>query len=244
MSGNNHEISEKTLELRLSRVPSSPSVRQRAHWLRLLDDAERERFCRLPPDRAVAFLVGRALLREVMAAGDRDLPSTVGRSAQGRPLVAGSTDRFSLSYSLQWVAAVRAPGTDVGVDVEVTAGLRRDPLKLARRACTAEEFQWLAGLPAASRPAAFLNLWSLKEAACKACDRALSESLPEPGFSIHEGRIGAPYETGMTCYLGWLPAGGSLALCLAAQRRALSVPVYCGLPFEPSAVSQVLVPLS
>jgi 4'-phosphopantetheinyl transferase len=55
----------------------------------------------------------------------------------------------------------------VGADIE-DAGRRPVAAGVIRRCCSAAERSWLAGVGAGDRPAAFLGLWTKKEAVAKA----------------------------------------------------------------------------
>lgn len=108
-----------------------------------LSDAERARFSRLPPSRAIRFLAGRMLLRELVAQ-EADVPTgSVRFSARcpdcreehGRPVViapARATGfRVSLSHAGGLVLAAVAPRRAVGVDAEPwdTAPERLDAIR-------------------------------------------------------------------------------------------------------------------
>jgi phosphopantetheinyl transferase len=121
--------------------------------------------------RLQAFIAGRWLLRQVAACHAATAPGAwEGTAAEAEPPRLLRTDgraadalHASLSHSGRWVAAAVADGP-VGVDVEDRA-LVRPVARLAGRVLHPREQAWLAAQrdPAA----AFLWLWTLKEAAIK-----------------------------------------------------------------------------
>ena len=187
MSSNNHEIRPErgTVRVLLSPVPAAIAAPTLRHCLGLLSPEERARLRRLPARRRTAFLVAHVLLRHSLARAcgmpARAVP--LKRGPHGKPFLEGAGPAFSLSRAERWVAlALADTGTRVGGDVEETSRLRLDPLRLARRCFHGTEHDWLASLPAAVRPRAFVDLWARKEAFCKAHGAALGETLPGPRF--------------------------------------------------------------
>jgi 4'-phosphopantetheinyl transferase len=96
--------------------------------------------------------------------GARGLAGSVLRDPRGAPYIPGGP-HLSISHSgaLEAVAVCELP---VGVDVERIRPLRA--LALARRFFPPVEADALAALPEAERDAAFLRLWTAKEAYVKA----------------------------------------------------------------------------
>jgi len=110
------------------------------------------------------------LLRGVLAAYVDRAPADLrfAREAHGRPyLVLPGAPDFNLSDTDGGsVIAIAARGR-VGVDLESSA--RRPPAqRLAQRYFAADEVAALAALDADAAAAAFIRLWTAKEAACKA----------------------------------------------------------------------------
>jgi 4'-phosphopantetheinyl transferase len=103
----------------------------------------------------------------------------------GRPRLAGAAapPHVSISHGRGvWAVALGTTGP-VGVDIETVRPL--PALRLAGRWLDAAAAHWLAGLPPAARPAAFLWLWTQKEAIGKAHGRGLrggglSRPVPVP----------------------------------------------------------------
>lgn len=133
--------------------------------------------------RAGARALVVALAAQVCGADPREL--RVERGANGRPEVPGSGVQVSLSHTRGAVAVAAGVGVAVGVDVEV---VRTVPVeRLARRWLAPGEARWLAGREAGERSAAFLGLWTQKEALGKAIGRGLeggallAHPVPRPG---------------------------------------------------------------
>ncbi|OOG62475.1 4-phosphopantetheinyl transferase [Rhodanobacter sp. B04] len=125
---------------------------------------------------------GRAPLRRVLAAYlHRDATEVVLVDGEhGRPALAAGHDRgIGFNWSHSGEHAVIAVGRHVtpGIDLE---RLRPRPraLDIAQRYFSADEAALLAALPAADRSAAFLELWTAKEAVLKALGRGI-------GFGLH-----------------------------------------------------------
>jgi 4'-phosphopantetheinyl transferase len=106
--------------------------------------------------------------------------------AHGRPELGAGHDRalaFNWSHSGTEALIAVARGVLPGVDLEQ---LRERPkaLALARRFFTADEAQALAAEPEPARSAAFLRMWTAKEAVLKADGRGI-------GFGLHRLRVAA-----------------------------------------------------
>lgn len=151
-----------------------------AHLAARLRGAERrraERF-RREDDRA-RFVVGRALLREVLA-------RRLGRSREdvelavlptGRPILAGGGAAFSLAHSGD-VVGVAAADEEIGLDIE--AIVDRDTGPVARALFTAAERAWIAAAPDPRR--AFAEVWTARETVLKARGLGLA-GMPD-GFAL------------------------------------------------------------
>lgn len=124
---------------------------------------------------------GRRALREVLAAYLVIEPDQVAfcTGAHGRPRLADSHDQslgFNWSHSADRALIAIGRRITPGVDLEY---LRPRPraMELARRYFGDEEIATLAALPAADRSAAFLSLWTAKEAVLKAVGRGIAFGL-------------------------------------------------------------------
>jgi 4'-phosphopantetheinyl transferase len=167
----------------------------------LLDEEELQRAQRLRvPDKAQAFVVARARLRQILAnylgLDPKALRFTYGPS--GKPVLAGLADppAFNLAHSGEWgLCAVTSRG-EVGVDVEVLDfGL--DYAKLAERFFSAAEKKWLRECPAWRRRRHFFRIWTRKEAWLKG---------KGGGFSEPDQDIGPVHLSGCSTFDGnwWL----------------------------------------
>jgi 4'-phosphopantetheinyl transferase len=156
----------------------------------LLSGDERARCRRLhfEEDR-VSFVVAHALLRCALSEATGVAPRSwrFAASASGRPEIQApafrSRLRFSLSHSAGLVACAVTRERDVGIDVERSAP-RRGSQAVAERHFSSSEKRWLAGQPAAAAPAAFVGLWTLKEAYAKARGLGLRLALDVASFEL------------------------------------------------------------
>lgn len=104
----------------------------------------------------------------------------------GRPELGPAHDRslaFNWSHSGAQALAAIARGVTPGVDLELQRA-RPKALALARRFFTPDEAQALTVLPEDARSAAFLRLWTAKEAVLKAEGGGIS-------FGLHRLRVTA-----------------------------------------------------
>ncbi len=148
-----------------------------AAWLGPAEAARCQRFVR--PQRRRQFLIGRALLRQMLGrllSLSPEQIKLVERPGQAPALDAATLSNpacnvtmspgFSLSHSGHWVACAVSAGTRLGLDIEVIdAG--RDIDALAAQAFDAGAVAILAGLPFDRRVPAFYRMWSEHEARCK-----------------------------------------------------------------------------
>jgi 4'-phosphopantetheinyl transferase len=116
--------------------------------------------------RQAQWLAGRVLVQHLLAAAGAPL-AQLRNDENGRPFLQGPGPAVSLSHSGEWVAALlAAPGTALGIDVEVVRDkARRIATKFLNEAELAVVAQ--AKLPADPDPTATLEqyslLWSAKE---------------------------------------------------------------------------------
>ncbi|MGI8750913.1 MAG: 4'-phosphopantetheinyl transferase family protein [Acidimicrobiales bacterium] len=103
-----------------------------------------------------------------------------GHPHHGLPRLVGGGASFNLSHSGLHVLVAVGEGP-VGADIE-DADRRPVSDGVIRRCCTATEQTWLAGVAAGDRPAAFLDLWTRKEAVAKALGLGLV--LPFSSFEV------------------------------------------------------------
>jgi 4'-phosphopantetheinyl transferase len=107
------------------------------------------------------------------------------RDDHGKPRLAqpvGTDLQFNLSHSGHSLIVALSRSQTLGIDIE--SGVRARPwLALAERYFTAEEYAALAALPAHRLRAAFLELWSCKEAVVKALGRGIAFGLDRLSFA-------------------------------------------------------------
>lgn len=146
-----------------------------------LSDEERGRAERFRRERdAGAFLFRRAFLRAVLARYVAAAPAALRftHGEFGKPALAPASDvSFNASSSGAQVLVAVARGCAVGVDVERTSAALAGPEELSRlaaRVLTPREQAALRACEPADRPAAFLRLWTRKEAVLKLLGTGLS----------------------------------------------------------------------
>jgi len=107
----------------------------------------------------------------------------VDRDSHGKPYLVrplGSL-QFNLSHSGRHLIVAISRSPSLGVDIE-TASRTRPWLALAQRYFTPAEHATLTALPEGDLAAAFLALWSCKEAVVKALGRGIAFGLHRLGF--------------------------------------------------------------
>jgi len=166
---------------------SVPAVRGAVGTLgKLLDDAERERASRFLFERdASLFITAHALLRYVLWRVTGVATWQFSVNPFGKPELSppfGSPRlRFNLTHSKGLAACAICFDHDIGIDIEaVDDDFQFD--EVAAHVFTAHERAQLAAHPPASRLAAFLRMWTLKEALMKGCGYGFS--LPPTSFEI------------------------------------------------------------
>lgn len=116
-----------------------------------------------------------------------DVPSAAVRLVEGqhgRPALDaghGGAFDFNWSHSGEQAVVVLARGLSPGVDLERLRP-RANALKIARRFFTAPEADWLEALDGDERSAAFLDLWTAREAVLKAMGRGIAFGLDRLSF--------------------------------------------------------------
>lgn len=139
--------------------------------LALLSEDERARAARFHFDvHRRRFVACRALLRRLLAADLGTAPQDVAfqYGPFGKPALAGESDlRFNVSHSDQYALVGLTRGRDLGLDIERVRALD-DLERLAETVFSPAERVELWQVPPASRPEAFFNGWTRKEAYIKA----------------------------------------------------------------------------
>ena|SRR5690348_12732443 len=169
-----------------------PAVLSRLHGL--LDPAEKARAERFVFQRdRDRFIVGRGLLRELLAAYIGCEPAQLGfdYGPQGKPSLrasesaaiahAASHIRFNASHSQGLAAFAFALDCDLGIDVELIRN-NFGGEEIAQRFFSREEVAELMSLPPEARAEAFFLCWTRKEAYIKARGQGLQ--IPLASFSV------------------------------------------------------------
>ena len=141
----------------------------------MLNSEELERAARFRVEGAARrFVVARAVLRSLLGLATEVDPAEVvfAYGEHGKPRLAAGGPSFNASDSGDFVA-VGLASAELGIDVEVVRPLARRE-RLALRICTERELEAFETIPEAERDAAFLRLWTCKEAALKAVGTGLS----------------------------------------------------------------------
>lgn len=149
----------------------------------LLNDEERERAERFTrPVHRRRYRVGRAVLRRTLASWTGVRPAAVAfeYGPNGKPAMRGGP-AFNVSHSEGTLLIGVADEGRLGVDVEVLRPVD-DRLALAAANFARDEFGALRSLPAAEQSAAFLRIWTRKEAFIKAVGDGLS--IPLQSFCV------------------------------------------------------------
>jgi len=175
--------------------PEAAALPEEAGLVRELGPAERSLLARRAhPEARRAFLVARALLRRTLAARLGAVPAEVALAGGGsepiRLLAPHGARGLHASLAHTRGLVVCAVGNaPVGVDVERLDRPVR-ALALARRFFSGPEARALADVPEEGRGAAFLRVWTAKEAGLKACGRGLAGGLAD--VVVEPGADGRP----------------------------------------------------
>lgn len=132
--------------------------------------------------------LGRLLARYI----DEDDAPTILRGEHGKPYAPDLHGiEFNVSHSGRRALIAIARDQAIGIDIEAQ-GRRRSVDDIAERFFAPAESRALRALPEASRDAAFLRLWTGKEAVLKALGEGLSFGLNRVEFELDEhGQLGA-----------------------------------------------------
>jgi len=145
-------------------------------WLFVLDAAMKPR----EVTTVAHSLLGKWLMRY---AGVERAPE-IARTERGKPYAPALAHiDFNLSHARDHVLIAVARNQPLGVDLE-RVDRRIEIVDLARRYFARTEADGLEALPEAERPAAFLRLWTCKEAVLKAIGEGLSFGLDRVAFTL------------------------------------------------------------
>lgn len=176
-----------TTEIRLHFHDLDAELIPEAEVLRTLSPSERVRASRFrDPRHGRHFRNRRYILRSILADEMACFPWEIDFAFgdRGKPEVMGGP-AFSCSHSDQWLLIGMAPHGRLGVDVEVPRP-SADYASVARHMLAAEEVSALAGVPDEAHDAAFLRVWTRKEAFIKALGEGLSLSLRDFVVAVDE----------------------------------------------------------
>jgi 4'-phosphopantetheinyl transferase len=175
---------------------------------------------------AQTYRRGRAALRQALAyyAGKPPRSLALQDGQFGKPALRGNEVQFNLSHSSRH-ALIAVSGEAVGVDLEwIHPGMAFE--ELAPIVCNGAERDFLRNLPEDARRIAFFQLWTQKEAYCKALGVGLQKRLADIGFDDYVG-VGprAVLDQGiatMTVHQVGAIAGYSASVCAARADAAIS----------------------
>ncbi len=143
----------------------------------------------LRKDRAQQFLIGRGLLRRMLAT-HLDLPPEQiplleqANQAPRLMLAHSQTLSFSISHSREWVACCVCADGKIGLDIEVI-DTGREILELAERCFDASLVQELQALSAEARVDHFYQCWTAHEAKVKLGEACLElRHVKHPNLAI------------------------------------------------------------
>lgn len=211
------------------------SVDEEARWRRFLREEDRRR-----------FLLARGLVRGVLARCTGAAPAALvfDAQAQGKPVLrgaAGDALHFNLSHTRGMIVLAVSRDAEVGVDVEAI-DRRLDPLRLAARQFSANEYAQLQATADSQRHARFIELWTVKEAYVKALGhglghdlRAFSVSLDAAAPSIIEHADGSDRVAPCRCWLDAPTPDFRLALVVRDASTPVEVHIAGGFPSWPGA---------
>ena len=133
------------------------------------------------------FVLARAVLRWALneQLGWRKAGWPIVQPSGGRPTLRSLDLRvgFSISHTDGLVGVLLSSVERCGLDIE-SFGRDVDVERLARRACSPSEIEWLQSHDRSDQQIAFLRLWTLKEAYLKATGRGIARSLKRLSFDL------------------------------------------------------------
>jgi 4'-phosphopantetheinyl transferase len=139
--------------------------------------------------RALSALAHAELGRLLQAYAGVDRPPAIARGEHGKPYALDmGFPQFNLSHSGQCIVFAFARDQEIGVDVEALRR-RHSPIALAERFFAAEEVRALAALDPSEQGAAFVRLWTCKEAVLKALGRGIAFGLDRLCFSLDASQM-------------------------------------------------------
>jgi 4'-phosphopantetheinyl transferase len=138
------------------------------------------------PARSIRTFAREALLRLLRDYAGSDTEPVIACDEAGKPHVpALPWLHFNLSHAAHHVLLAFARDQPLGVDLEAEQR-RLSPDEIAQRFFAAGEARALRELPEAAKPAAFLRLWTHKEAVLKALGTGLRFGLDRVEFALDD----------------------------------------------------------
>lgn len=181
-----NSVNSATIWLVDGREIADAALRASFAWL---NPDERQRHARyLRPERQRQFLLGRWLLRHLLAESLALTPQQIvlHEREHNAPLLmldtASTLPHFSLSHSGPWVACALSMQCALGLDIELL-NPNRDLTALAEQAFDSTELANFSALPEPEKLLGFYRLWSRKEAGYKLCCNS-GESLVGSQFAL------------------------------------------------------------
>ena len=160
----------------------------------LLDEEERQRATRFRVEAArQRYVAARSISRLLLASYTQAPPSSLvfTRGARGKPRLESPQSHpelhFNSAHSGNTVALALAT-VELGADVETLRPVPNYP-RLAARFCSQAEREPLMALPEEDREAAFLALWTCKEAYLKAVGSGIAMALRQVEVSLAPPRL-------------------------------------------------------
>jgi 4'-phosphopantetheinyl transferase len=176
-------------------------------------------------------------VRQLLASYAERAPDTlrIERGEQGKPRLAGTALHFNLSHSAGALLLGISRDSELGVDLESAARRTRAVPELARRWFASREADALSALPPAQQQAAFLQLWTCKEAALKCLGSGISFGLHRVEFELDTA--------GRVCGLRNAPASGQAwqVLALAPGPAHIGALAWRGKPAVVHAFTQLAI---
>jgi len=199
-------------------------------FMRLSDD-EQKRAGRFKLDKhRRRFIAAHGYLRHLLAAHLETAPAGLlyhyGKT--GKPVIAKDQNPdnlcFNLSHSHELAVFALALNTPVGIDIE---HVRKnfDPLGLAKRYFSNNEFNQISTLPKKQQTAAFYHAWTRKEAVLKVSGQGITriETVEVTILDNEPLRIISPEKRAGTCslYSFTVPDGYTAALAAEGHNHSL-----------------------
>lgn len=168
-----------SIEIHIAAIPARMDALP-ADWISRLHPDEVERALRMSFERRrLAFIAGRLLLRQIFGSGKILIDDS------GKPRFKDeNSSNFSLSHSGSRVLLASSLSDDIGVDIEIRRPRPR-LLAIAGKYFHPDEAEALRKLPRTGQLDAFLQLWTLKEAAGKLIGTGISQGMLYPKIRLN-----------------------------------------------------------